>query len=251
MLQLNDPVHFTRLRHMHRSPAHYRAAVLEPREPTAAMRFGSIVHAVLFRTPYHVWEGRRAGKEWDAFQAEVESANPGALIITAAESERAHRCAGAIGARPDATRLLVGQHEVERSWVTLGRECAGRIDVIGADFITELKTTSNAQPETFLRGALRLGYHSQIPWYADGVGMPNATGHMVVVETLPPFDVAVFDLTPRCMQEGRKLYRLWMERLLSCEASNDWPGYCQSPIPFDVPDLDEPLIIDGEEVEAA
>lgn len=247
-VSLEGPVHFTRLRHMARSAAHYRSAILEPKEPTAAMRFGSIVHAMLFRQELLVWKGRRAGKDWDAFESE----HPGALIATADDYDRARRCCDAIGANRDATRVLVGQHEVSRSWSVLGRACEGRLDVLGDGYVTELKTTTNAEPVTFLRGAQRMAYHGQVPWYIDGVGAAGWDGFMVAVETTAPFAVTVIQLTAAKMEEGRKLNRLLFERLLVCEAANEWPAYSQCVVPWDVHDVEGvPLLIDGEEVEAA
>jgi len=250
MRTLRDPRHFSTLKNMARSPAHYLSSVLEPREPTAPMRFGNICHSILFRQPHIVWPKQRRGKDWEAFEAS-RPANDTRLVITQDEYDRARRVCDAIGANPDATRVLVGQHEVERTWSMLCTPCAGRLDVLGDRYVTEFKTTTNSHPATFMRGAMRLGYHAQLPWYIDGVGQPDWDAYIVAVEVAPPYAVTVFQLSPRVLQEGRKLYRLWMEQLLVCESTNDWPAYCQSVVPFDMPDYDQPLIIDGEEVEAA
>jgi len=40
-----------------------------------------------------------------------------------------------------------------------------------------------------------------------------------------------------------------MERLLACEAANEWPGYAQSIVDFDVPDELELDFGDDEEIE--
>ncbi|HTQ44502.1 MAG TPA: hypothetical protein VMI75_17190, partial [Polyangiaceae bacterium] len=82
MRALADPLHFSALRCMSKSPAHYRAAVLSPREPTYAMRLGTAIHAVVLEQPYVVHDGTRRGKQWEAAQA--SAADSDALIITAA-----------------------------------------------------------------------------------------------------------------------------------------------------------------------
>lgn len=245
MKSLTDPVHFSNLRYMSRSPAHYRASITNPREATSAMNFGKIVHAIFFDQPYVMWHGTRRGVAWDKFLEEHDED----LIVSASEYERARYCCDAIEQNNDALELLVGEAEVERNWNFNGRLCSARLDIDGERVVTELKTTSNAEPLQFVRGALRLYYHAQLAWYCDGVGKNEAA--IVAVETAPPFAVQTFRLTERALEAGRKLYHLWMERLLVCEQSNSWPSYCQSIVPFDVPDFDQTLIIDGEEVDAA
>jgi hypothetical protein len=96
-----------------------------------------------------------------------------------------------------------------------------------------------------------MGYHSQLAWYLEGLLGPVNDGDakIVVVETAAPFAVSVFDVTPRALEEGRKLIRIWWEQMRGCEDSDDWPSYAQSPVPFDIPEYDEPLLIDGEEVQ--
>lgn len=245
---LAAPVHFSTLKHMARSPAHYRAAVLAPRESTPAMRLGTSVHAVVLGQPYVIWHGAsRRGKEWDAFEAKHATS----LILSEDEYQRALWCADALSNNRDAASLLRGAHEVECEWTAFGRRAAGRLDVLGDGYVTDLKTASSAHPETFVRAGLRLAYHAQLAWYLDGVRMPAGRGFIVAVEPSPPFAVTVFELSPRCLDEGRKLIRMWMEQLAQCESANEWPEYAQSIVPFDVPDHDEPtLIIDGEEVAA-
>jgi len=244
---LRDPVRISNLKKMGRSAAHYRAAILEPTEPTAPMRFGRVVHAVAFRQPFQVWSGQRRGQQWAAFAEQFADE----LIVTSDELERAQRCVDAIGATANATPLLCGVCETEVKFRTLGRDCVAHLDVNGQGFVTELKTSSSVEPMQFIRGALRLGYHAQLAWYLDAIGHPDWAAHIVAVEVAPPFAVQVFTLTPRAIEAGRRLCRLWLERLLVCESANEWPGYCQSVVPFDVPDESQPLIIDGEEVEAA
>jgi hypothetical protein len=41
-------------------------------------------------------------------------------------------------------------------------------------------------------------------------------------------------LSDRTLDEGRRIYRAWFEKLMVCEATNEWPGYVQSVVDFDV-----------------
>lgn len=257
-MRLTDPVHFSHLKHFAQSPAHYRASILEPRDPTPAMRFGSLVHAVLLSGAYIVWAGERRGNAWkefrDAHSAAVmrdEGDYRVELIVTLDEQERALRCRDAIMRHPVAKAwILGGKHEVKHEWTTLGRASAGRMDVVAPDGVTELKTATDVHPVRFQWQARRMGYHAQVPWYLDGLGKANGAGRIVTVETKAPFDVVCHEMTPRQLEDGRKCYRLWMEQLLQCEPADSWPGYSLAPVTFDAIEESTPLLIDGEEVAA-
>lgn len=243
------PVHFSQLRHLAKSPAHYKAALDAPHVDTPAFRLGRLVHTLVLGGPeVVVWDGgQRRGKEW----AEFQKTHDGLEIVTADEMETAQGMADSVLGCGDARDLLAGEHERIFNWSIGGRECAGRLDVLGPDFITELKTTTDAEPERFGRTATRLGYHAQLTWYLDGataagIGEPYRA-YVIAIEKAPPYVVTPLELTPRALDMGRRTYRLWFERLLVCEASDAWPGYVQGIYPLDVPD-DLNLIIDGEEI---
>lgn len=251
-------LHWSELKAMGKSPAHFRAAYEHPKPSTPPMQFGSLVHSVLLPggDKYVAFEGERSGNRWKDFKAQHE----GEMIVTVAELAKAKRIARAVQTDPVAAPLLgiidgrYADVETEKtiSWSMLGRKCGGTIDLIAPGRIVEVKTTSPslAAPGTFTRHALKMGYHAQVSWYADGA---RAAGHdvlvawIVCVETEPPYDVVVHKVTQRAMDEGRKLIRLWMERVTQCEAAGVWPGYAQSPVDLDVVE-DAGLMIDGEEV---
>lgn len=246
-----SPVHFSQLRHIARSPAHYRCYLDAPREPTAAMRLGAAVHRMLLGgPPLCVFDGpRRAGKEWEAFKA----ANDGKEIFSQSEYLAADRIAAAVLEHPFAGRLLSGECERELGWDFLGRRCSSTPDCVN-DAVVELKTASTTQPERFKGACLRMAYHAQLAFYCDAVrvatGRDIQRAYIVGVETAAPYCVTVLRLTPATLHEGRKLCRLWMELLLNCESSDEWPGYAQSELSWDV-SQDVELLIDGEPVNDA
>lgn len=242
------PVHFTDLKKIAISPAHYLAGLTTPKD-TPAMRLGRLVHTiVLGGPPSAVWDGTRRGKEWEAFKA----ANEGREIVTVDEVTKATAIANAAMRCPLATPYLNGEHERPVEWEFLGRKCATRgIDVLGDVFLTDLKTSTSTHPDRFRRQCLSMGYHAQLAFYheaAASIGRPVRGAYIVGVEVAPPYAVTVFRVTPSALEEGRKLLRLWMERLLACEASNEWPAYAQTVLDLDVSE-DSGIIIDGDEDE--
>lgn len=243
-------IHFHDLKRMARSPAHYLAGLELDESDKPAFRFGRLVHKILLGGHYVVYDGGdRRGKKWEEFAA----AHEGQDIFKTDEVHEALMVADAVRTHPLAAPLLVGDHEVPVQWTMLGRKVQTRgIDVLGPRRIVELKTTSNAEPSTFQRGALRFGYHAQLAMYHDAalsLGRDIEEHFVIAVETVPPFAVTVLRPTMRLIGEGTKLLRSWMERLKSCEEANEWPAYCQSIVDWDVVD-DVGLIIDGEEIAA-
>ncbi|MEM9194841.1 MAG: PD-(D/E)XK nuclease-like domain-containing protein [Myxococcota bacterium] len=69
-----DELHFTRLKLMARSPAHY-AAYQDLTEPTAAMRLGTAVHALALGGDLIRYDGERKGNAWQSFKALVDGAD--------------------------------------------------------------------------------------------------------------------------------------------------------------------------------
>lgn len=242
---------FSRLKQIGRSPAHYRAACMEPFAPTDAMRFGTLVHALVLGGEFVVWEhenGRR-GAGWKAFAAE----HAGKHVVTRAELDRAMPIMRAVHEDPVVreTGCLVGDRELQVDWAAFGSECRGRVDVLDRKrrYVTDLKVCREAHPIRFQWQARRLGYHAQGEWYARGTesayGLPD--GHvehvyLVAVESAPPHLVTVHRLTDALRDEASRQLHGWLETLRTCEASDEWPGYAQYVVPFDVLEDDAGLV---------
>jgi hypothetical protein len=245
---LTDPVRFSHLKRMAQSPLHYRHSVEEQREDARHLRLGRTLHCILMGgKELAVYPGAvRRGKEWDKFAA----AHVGCEIILAADYEVAEAMAGEVQKNRDAMDLLTGIKEKRIEWTYLGRRCAGTPDA-HADAIVELKTGRTSEPGRFVRDGIWYGYHAQLWWYrngviSSGVGKPQSA-YVVAVESSPPYPVTVLRLTQRALDQGERLCRLWMERLLACEAAGEWPGYVQGIVDFDVPEDDLGLVFADDE----
>jgi len=249
-----EALRFSVLKEMGRSPAHVKYAMEHERPDTAPMRLGRLAHALALGTPVGpIWTGARRGKEWLSFKAEHE----GKDIVTDEEYGTAQAMAASLEAHSEARKLLCGVREHTVLFYYAGRACRTTPDVYTAEALTELKSTYDANPTRFPYHAMRMGYHAQVAFQKDGlVSSGTITKEqaealqlvIVAVEVKPPYAVAVFYLTPRAEELGRRLYRSWMEQFLVCEASDAWPGYGHGVI--DAPeDALELVGADGEALE--
>lgn len=235
---LSAPVRFSHLRAYGRSAAHGLYARTHERKPTAAMELGTAVHAMMFATqPVAGFDGTRRGKAYDEFCAAAE---PGTLVLAASDYHRACNMADALESSPTAKAALTGKAEETLHFRWMGRDCRATPDVRGDGFVTDLKTTTSADPNRFRWHALKMAYHAQLRMQQIGCMFAKnerpANAYIVAVEVDPPHTVTVFDLTARALEEGDKLLTLWMERLCASEGARSWPGYCESVVPLDVAD---------------
>jgi hypothetical protein len=85
----------------------------------------------------------------------------------------------------------------------------------------------------------RMFWHCQSAWYMDGATalcLDANRFYLLCVEASPPHVVTVLQMTEPVLEMGRKQLRLWIEKLLACEASDAWPGYVQSAVDVEVPE---------------
>lgn len=254
------------------SGAHYRLAAQDQedaplaqrlgagpgRDKTAAMTIGSGAHAIIFETPYAVYDltAQRRGPQWTAFQREHE----GAAIMNAREFSIARGIADAVRRHPLAEKLLldpalVREQRIDFEW--LGRKVRATPDARSHHLLVELKTTRCAEPHRFARDAMFRGYHAQVALYADaiieaGLGVADEC-YLFAVENAEPFNCSVIRVDDHTIEEGRRKMRLCAELALNWERAGVYPGYIESPVKFcDVVDVaaEDPLqlVVNGEEV---
>lgn len=245
-----EPVRYSNLRALAKSPAHYRALLETPRTDTPAMRLGRLVHTlVLGGAAPVVYEGERRGKAW----AEFRDAAGCAEIVTAEEMRKAREVAASVLDDANAAPLLRGVDVVAEErllWTMDGTPCAGTPDAVGAKHIADLKTTADADPRAFMRHAERMHYHAQLAWYRNAVDLSVEVRpldcYLVAVETEPPYAVTTIHLSDAVIEKGDALWRGWWERLLSCTGSGIWPGYATDPVEWELNEWEENFMSDIE-----
>lgn len=234
----DEALRFSRLKRFSQSAAHYLGA---EGPAGGGIDIGSAAHSLVLGGVQVVEykAGRRAGKAFDAFEAD----NPDALILSPSEYRKANGMAAAVKANRLACSVLDGEREKTYTWRLQGRLCRGTPDVRGKRHVAELKTGETADPRFFPFKVRRFCYHGQLAWYSDGAvlaGLPDPEEHYIVaVEATAPYVVTVFRIAPATIDMGRRLIRLWFERLLQCEAAQEWPGYSQSVVELALPEYED------------
>ena len=226
-----DAVNWSVLKHMQRSPAHYAYAKANDTQPrTDAMILGTVTHFAVFEpqkieTHVAVWSGRRAGKEWDKFEAEnahKEIIKDEAMLVALQLGAAARKAAGKL--------LSEGESEVTLEWTHKnGLRGKGRLDHISRGYgVIDLKTCRDASPLGFGRSAANLGYICQASYYVDaaeacGFGVLPYT--ILAVESRPPFAATLYTVTPDHLELGRSIYLPLLDQVKACRASGEWPSY--------------------------
>lgn len=219
-----------------RSPAHYLAAKENEREPTPAMKFGTLVHAMVlepetidtdFVAMPKIDRRTSAGKQ----QAELFAAtNAGKMIIDMDDFQRAQKTAEAVRSHHLYNDLLKGA-SVEQSfrWDQHGVPCKARMDAVHADLIVDLKTTQDASPDGFAKTMAGLKYYVQAAHYLDGFARVTGTEArnfiFIAVETEAPYAVGVYELDYVALEAGRHKMALAAEAYKATKSTTAWKGY--------------------------
>lgn len=222
------------------APSIARAALLEQEEdPSSAMDKGTTTHAIVFNTQTVVVYGAdsdkkkvRNGAEWDRFAAEHD----GCRIVLRGEYEVASRMADAVRRNKFARTLLEGAtFEQTRLFKLDGRLCRATPDIVGRDYIADLKTGRSADPRRFRYNAREYCYDASLAWYKRSV--PEAKNVFIIcVEKTRPYPVSVFRLTERTLAQGDALNMEAFARFRECERTGIWPDYVDGIVDLDIPE---------------
>lgn len=233
-----------------KSPAHYRAWLESPSEPTEALLFGRALHmAVLeperFRETYVVEPhfgdlravaGRTTteqGRANKARKVEWLAEHEGVERVTADWWESIVGISASIAQHPIASRILRdGQPELGARWTDeeTGLECRCRPDyyVAPREMAADLKSTLDASPRGFAKACAKYNYHWQDALYRAGIaasGSPIKHFVFIAVEKVAPYAVGVYSLSPDDIEKGHDAVRRHMDTMAECMRTGEWPAY--------------------------
>lgn len=226
--------HFSELKAIASSPAHYQHIKRTPRNDTPGMRLGRAVHALVLQEiePVVYTDSKtRTGKAWEAF---CEGRDDVEDILLPSEADTARWMRDAVMRHAGARAILerCKEREVAMEWEALGIQCAGRLDFRGNGALGDLKTCRYAHPKAFFRDAARMHYDAQLPWYDVGGGVvpcgPDtqwSEQFIIAVESSAPYVVQDIRLDPLRIDQGWSKVEEWVAVLKDCKARDEWPGY--------------------------
>ena len=228
------------LSRMKKSPAHCKAYLDMPVEPTAAMRIGSLIHKRVLEpslfddsyllTPEGIDRRTKVGKAaWAEFQEILNGREP----IKSNELLLANMISDSIDAHPAASHYLDGgRAEVSAFWQDpeFDFPCKCRFDFLSnTGYIVDLKTTQDASATEFAKSIYKFGYHRQAAMYMDGhtqcTGITPKGFVFIAVEKEPPYAVGVYVLDAESIALGREEYRELLAEFAKCKLENNWPAY--------------------------
>lgn len=226
---------------MLRSPAHYKLMRDAPAAPTAQMQFGTACHdGILEPASFadRVVVAPQVNKRTNAGKDELaafEAAHAGKIVLSHYDFDRCRRVCDSVLAHPAARALLDGAI-IEQSlfWfdAKYGIPCKSRIDIRNHGGIADLKTTTDASPETFGRSVASFLYHVQAAFNNSGhehlLDSSMAFFAFIAVESEPPYSVACYSLPGNAVMAGARLCNIAAERYAEALKTGKWSGYAET-----------------------
>lgn len=225
---------------MSESPEKFKYYREHPEEPTPALLFGQLFHAMALQ-PETVWEQfalmpnvdrrTKAGKE--AF-SEFEALAEGKTIVTVDMVEQATAMCEALNKNEFVKKLLKGEKEKPFFWVDemTGEECKCRTDVlteVGENLIiVDLKTADCAETEKIMHSAIKYGYDFQSAMYSEGVKINTGKDPLfvfIVIEKKPPYAINILQADKLLIRRGYDLFREYIGIYHECKTTDNWYGY--------------------------
>ena len=218
-----------------RSPAHYRFA--PQNEPTRAMVIGSALHAAIlepdvFEAQYMLLPSvtdRRASEYKEAAKHYGDD-----FVLTDKEADYITGMVETVRSHETLAPALLRPHDVELSIITTdkatGVPIRARFDWLGHDLLAiDLKTTTDARPDAFMRSIAAYNYHVQAAFYEhvfeQETGEKLQAFQFAAIEKEAPHGIGIYELDDIALKEGRRVVDRALETYARCLDSGHWPSY--------------------------
>ena len=147
--------------------------------------------------------------QWEAFS----EANQDRKILSLKEYNEAENIFHKVKHNKHLKDLLGRSVAVEKeiTWTKEGLDFRGFVDIVGKDFIADIKTTTDAGPK-FIKDVYYFNYDLQAAMYSE---VYNVDYYIIAIEKTAPYNVQVYKLGPQTMDEGKKKYNKLVEKYLA------------------------------------
>lgn len=236
----------TDLKHLLRSPAHYKAAKEDPFEDSAALRLGRAIHcAVLepakFEAFYKPAEKVDSRTTYGKTVVEARRKEVGVTWLPVEERARVLRIRDSVLNNEKIKRCFHEDSRTEVSCYWRDEEtnvlCKARADLLSNLIIYDLKTTEDATETAFLRAIINYKYHLSAAWYIEGFsrfGYKNLFGWFAV-EKDPPYATKIYTPSQEMLETGLIEAKNALITYAECVTTGVWPAYENSVIQLNLP----------------
>jgi exodeoxyribonuclease VIII len=209
----------SQLKRAGRTPAHFFAP---PKEPTEAMLIGTAFHA-------HFLEGRveycsrpagidRRTKDGKDAYAKWSADNFGMIELP---PDRCNDIAGAMNMlrNDDQVMSLFSTGAPEVSFFSDTGKCRADWYNADEDYIVDVKTTSDASPDGFMRQATNLEYWIQAAWYMRITGVSRFA--FLAVELSSPYAYGIYEYEKTDIENAQAIIDIRLNRIEEFEAMRE------------------------------
>lgn len=248
---LSEADYHSDVEHLSASGAKVLLGKRPPSGDSDAIQFGRLVHTVILEPEkldrFAVLDAEIVGVKADGSKADnprntkawrdaaFKAERDGLTVVDARTLTKAQAMAQAVQNHPEAGRVLAAATEHEVSMFAdhpTGAPVRGRLDLLGPDFVADVKTCRDADPAEFGRVIEKLMYHVSAANYLDiarANGIDAREFLFICVETEPTlggeYRVSVIELHRDAIDLGRELMTQACERWLALGRRIDLPHY--------------------------
>ena len=246
---------------LHMSPAEWRHHQGKPRTESAAMAWGTLLHALVLEPDtidaryVVVGEVGRTedGKRWTCGGAEdyrTRAEAEAALLADVGDRQAVTaECLADARARAEQAVAVLGAStlvEVPMQGTIEGCACKGKADLIRSGIVVDIKTSADITPRTIARIARDRLWRGQLWTYGElarqngyvAGGSPDlavlvvqaasvslAGGILSLTGWQPRVHSRIVPLTAAAVEAGRNEARAVWSRLRECQLADEWPDY--------------------------
>lgn len=223
-----------------KSPAHYQYYKRNPRQPTEAMEFGTLVHCAIlerdelakrFIAKPEGYDGRT--KEGKGFKEEC--IKKGLSVVDPENLLSATNIADRITSLAEgnlAAIIAASKKEFSVFWKRGDIKCKGRPDLYcdqAGGIAIDVKTTRSPLRDGFEREVWNRGFHRKAAWYREGLkanGLPCKHVMFIAIDNNEgPKDFMTYLMRPEIVDLGDKQNNMLLKLFEQCQKDDMWPGY--------------------------